>query len=70
MDTHAEELLTREALRRRGERVREEAAARREHFLTLLEEVERLHPYVLTVPGDQRRARRLTGRGKRPNCSA
>ena len=69
MDTHAEELLTREALRRRGERAREEAAARREHFLLLLEEVERMHPVALTVLGDHRRARRAGGRD-RPNSSA
>jgi hypothetical protein len=70
MNTHAEELFTREDLRRRGECAREEAAARREHFLTLLEEVERVHPFALTVLGNQRRARRLAGRGERPNSSA
>jgi hypothetical protein len=63
MDTHAEGLLTpKEALRRRGERAREEEEARREHFLTLLGEAERLHPYACSVLGDRRRARRLTER--------
>jgi hypothetical protein len=43
---------------------------RREHFLLLLEEVERAHPYALTALGDHRLARRLTVRGERPNSSA
>jgi hypothetical protein len=67
MDIHAEEPLSLpEARRRRGARAREEEEARREHFLTLLEEAERVHPYALTVLGDRWLTRRLAGRAGWP----
>ena len=67
MDNHAEESLTiREVVRRRGEKEREEEDTRREHFLTLLEEAERVHPYALTVLGDRWLTRRLAKRAGWP----
>ena len=57
MDTHPEESLTSaEVVWRRGVRARTEEAARREHFLALLEEAEAAHPYALTVVGRRRLA--------------